>query len=283
MDVTPAQLVDNIESLTTFPDVAHRVTEVLDDDTSGAAEIGEVIEPDPALSAALLRIANSASFGGGRSIDSITGAIKIVGLRSVRDLTYAIASSSAFQGIPNELLSVEDFWRHSLYCASAAQQLSIQTARCRGMSLFTFGLLHDIGQLILFNQCPERSRTVLQNHVHADNKRSICECERAVFGFDHTEVGDALAQRWEFPDTLRLAIRYHHSSDAVGKKGDAAALVGVANSLAVLAELQSDNLDDAPLVEQSVRREFDLDDALLLNISRQARSEAEALLHLFVT
>lgn len=282
MSTTVIDLIEKIDKLASFPEVALRVSEVLEDENSSATDVGAVIEPDPALSVALLRIANSASFNVGEPVDNVTDAIKKVGMREVRDITYAISASNAFKGIPNDLVSVEDFWRHSLYCACAAQHMALVTKRCRGISLFTAGLLHDIGHLIMFNQEPNASRTVLQNHVRSELDTSICEFEREVFGFDHTEVGEAAAKAWQFPETLRLAIRHHHTPYNPDMHGDVACLTGIANSVAVLAELESDDVNDAPYVEQEIRDEFDLTDEILLDAAKIAREGAEALLNIFV-
>lgn len=282
MSLNPADLVNEIERLASFPEVALRVSEVLDDDRSSAGDIGKLIEPDPALSAALLRIANSGAYRAGGGVDNVESAVKTVGMREVRDITFAISATSAFQGIPNELISVEDFWLHSLYCACAAQNLSRVTRRCRGVSLFTAGLLHDIGQLVLFSQYPDQARTALQNHARSEYELPICHFEREVFGFDHTEVGEALAERWQFPESLRYAIRYHHSFEEAPEHQDVAMVIGVANSLAVLAELDSDDFGDGPEIDAAVRSDLNVDDEMLLDASQAAKDDAKALLQLFI-
>lgn len=100
------------------------ITDIVSDENIGAAEIGSIIEPDPALSAAFLRIANSAIYSIGGTIDNVARAVTIVGLREVRDLAFGICANTAFKGNSNDLITVEDFGKHSLHCAAAAQQLA---------------------------------------------------------------------------------------------------------------------------------------------------------------
>lgn len=252
MAMTAAELASNITQLTSFPDVAFRINDMLADENSGAEEIGALIEPDPALSAALLRIANSALYGIGGTIDNVARAVTVVGLREVRDLAFGICATTTFKGIPNDLITVEDFWKHSLYCAAAAQHIGRIARVCPGESLFTAGLLHDIGQLVMFNQSASLSETSLQ--VCLDESDSLCPylSERKVFGFDHMEVGAELARQWGLPDSLRKCIEFHHEPFSSNESSDAVLVVHLANSIAVLAELHTSDLDNAPPIDERV-------------------------------
>lgn len=286
MNTSAEQIAEETDNLTTFSDVAFRISDVLEDETSSAADIGQLIQPDPALSAALLRIANSASYKTHATVDNIEAAIKSIGVRQVRDLAYAICATKAFAGIPNELISMEDFWKHSLYCAVAAQKLAEQAQLCRGVSLFTAGLLHDIGQLAMFHQHPQLSRTALQSALDLEDDQSICVSEQSVFGFDHMDVGAALAKRWKFPETLLCSIAHHHepTRSAEGTPSDVAMIVNVANSLGVLAELESHDFSDAPPIHHAALKRCDLggQDALF-QIVDEASESAHELLQLFVS
>lgn len=282
MNNKPEELVENISQLTSFSDVAFRINEILADEKSSVADIGAVIEPDPALSAALLRIANSALYARRGSVDSIGQAIAIVGTRSVRDLAFGICATEAFKGIPNELISAEDFWKHSLYCAVAAQHLAQSAKVCAGQSLFTAGLLHDIGQLVMFNQCPQLSQRALQLSLAKNDGLSPYLSERDVFGFDHTDVGSALARQWQFPDSLRECIELHHVPLAHGSCSEAALVLHIANSVAVLAELDSSDLDDAPPIDARAFAQLRLSPDVIAEAAEAAQKGTADLLLLFV-
>lgn len=94
---TAEQLAGQVTQLASFPDVAFRVNDMLTDENSGAEAIGAVIEPDPALSAALLRLANSALYSVGGSVSSVARAVTVVGLREVRDLAFGICATKSFR------------------------------------------------------------------------------------------------------------------------------------------------------------------------------------------
>ena len=282
MTITPHELAANITRLTSFPDVAFRINELLSDESSSAADIGALIEPDPALSAALLRIANSAMYSIGGTVSTVARAVTVVGLREVRDLAFGICANKTFEGIPNELITVEDFWKHSLYCAVAAQSIGRRAGICTGESLFTAGLLHDIGHLVMFNQCPEPSRDSLKLSLEENDGLSPYLSERKIFGFDHMQVGAELARQWRLPDRLLECIEYHHEPFAGDEATDAVLAVHLANSIAVLAELDSNNLDDAPPVDSRAFTELGLSPDVIPDVVAETRESVSELLRVFV-
>lgn len=282
MTTTPEELAANITQLASFPEVAFRINEMLSDENSGAAEIGALIEPDPALSAALLRIANSALYGIGGEVSSVERAVTIVGLREVRDLAFGICASAAFEGIPNDLITVEDFWKHSLYCAAAAQSLGRKARVCAGESLFTAGLLHDIGHLVMFNQSPDLSREALQLSLDENDGLTPYLSERKVFGFDHMAVGAELARQWRLPESLRVCIGFHHEPFTCDEITDTVLVVHIANSIAVLAELDSLNLDDAPPMDERAFTKLGLKPDVITDIAAETRDSVTELLRIFV-
>ena len=268
--------------MASFPDVAFRINEMLGDENSSASDIGAVIEPDPALSAALLRIANSAMYGIGSNVSTIDRAVTVVGLREVRDLAFGICATSTFKGIPNELITVEDFWKHSLFCAAAAQTIGRIAKIRNGESLFTAGLLHDIGHLVMFNQCPELSREALQLSLDENDGLTPYLSERKVFGFDHMAVGAELARQWRLPECLRLCIEFHHEPFSATDSAESVLAVHLANSVAVLAELDSDSMDDAPPIDERAFRELGVSEDTLREIVEETQAAVTELLRIFV-
>jgi putative nucleotidyltransferase with HDIG domain len=280
--ITPESLAGNITQLTSFPDVAFRINEMVADENSSAADIGALIAPDPALSAALLRIANSAMYGIGGTVSNIDRAVTVVGLREVRDLAFGICASSTFDGISNELITVEDFWKHSLFCAAASQILGRTARVSAGESLFTAGLLHDIGHLVMFNQCPEMSKESLQLSVDENDGLSPYLSERQVFGFDHMAVGAELARQWRLPENLQHSIGDHHEPFAADVLSKVTLVVHIANSLAVLAELDSLDLADAPPIDERAFKELGIGHDVIPEIVAETRDAVTDLLRIFV-
>lgn len=283
MTTTPEELVRNIVQLISFPDVALRIHEMLSDEESGSAHIAAVIETDPALTAALLRIANSARYGAGGTIGTVARAVTVVGLQEVRYLAFGICANTAFKGVPNELMTVEDFWKHSLYCAAASQNLGRQSPIHTDDSLFTAGLLHDIGHLVMFNQCPDLSREALQLSLEENDGLSPYLSERTILGFDHMAVGAELARQWRLPACLRKCIEFHHEPFASDETTAAMLVVHLANSIAVLAELDSHNVSDAPPIDTRVFAELRLSLDVIPEVVAETQESVTDLLRIFTT
>ena len=281
LTLSPQQLVADIAQLASFPEVALRLDTAVADARSGAKEIAAIVTVDPALTASLLRIANSPLYSMSGHIDSIERAVTIVGIRELRDMAFGVCAADAFRGIPNELVSVEDFWRHSLSCAVIAQHLADRARACRGQSLFTAGLLHDIGHLVMFNQCPDQSREALERSIDEADGLTPYLAEQKIFGFDHAAVGAALAREWCFPAGLLAAIEYHHDPFGAPEASDAAVIVHIANSCAVLAELEDGRLSDAPAIDGRAFMHLGLDVDIVDATVAAAKEAVPELLKIF--
>lgn len=228
-------LIDDVGELISLPEVVIKINELVNAEDSSAAEIAEVISQDPAIATRILRVANSSMYGGQRQIDSITRAVALLGTKQIRDLVLTTTAARVFEGVPNEVISVEDFWHHSLYCALLARELARVSKMVNADTMFTAGLLHDIGHLVMFNQIPEESSAAILLTVQGESGLKPYEAERQVLGFDHTEVGAALARHWHLPDILVSCIGYHHDLSGVSEEHlSAVAHVQIANSIASL-------------------------------------------------
>jgi putative nucleotidyltransferase with HDIG domain len=280
--LTPQGLVEHIKDLVTLPEVALRIAGMVDDPTSSSSDIGREISKDAALTARLLRVANSPAFGQHGKIANISRAITVLGVRQVRDLTVGLTAVRTFDGIANDLISMESFWRHSVLCAVAAGQIAARCSSGRSDTPFIAGLLHDVGQLVIFNKVPDLARQALLMSADAVDDLGLYACERKVMGFDHTEVGVALARNWGMPLSLQECIEFHHEPDRAREYPLEVATVHIANSIAVLAEIGSGDLSDAPPISAAALRAAKLDSAALAQIVLQTQESAAEMLPLLV-
>jgi HD-like signal output (HDOD) protein len=278
--LTAQGLVADIKDLVTLPEVALRIARMVDDPSSSSTDIGREISHDAALTARLLRIANSPAFGQHAKIATISRAITVLGVRQVRDLTVGLTAIRTFDGIGNELVTMASFWRHSVLCAVAATHVAERRAGRRDDSPFVAGLLHDIGQLVLFNRVPELARRALLMSVDDPDDLGLYLCEREVMGFDHGAVGLALAQNWGLPRSLQECIEFHHEPERAQSHPLEAATIHIANSVAVLAEIGSGDLRDAPRISDAALRITKLNAASVTEIIAQTRETAEDVLAL---
>lgn len=282
VSLTPQALVDSIEDLVTLPEVALRIARRVEDPSSSAADIGREISHDAALTARLLRIANSPALGHHGKIATISRAITVLGVRQVRDLTVGLTAIRTFEGISNELVTMESFWRHSFLCAVAAGQVAARCGRSPDDSPFVAGLLHDIGQLVLFSRAPVPARQALLMSVDSADDLGLFLCEREVMGFDHGAVGLALAQKWGLPRSLQECIEFHHEPERAQRHPLEVATVHIANSAAVLAEIGSRELTDAPAISYAALRAARMDAAGVLEIVQQTQKLGAELLPLLI-
>ncbi len=229
----PQDLVKGSIKLVSLPEIFIKINEMVDDPSSSASDVGRVITQDPALTARLLKIANSPLYGFPSRIDTVSRAITIIGMRGIRDLVLATSTIGIFSRLSSDFLDMDNFWRHSIYCGVLARLLAGQCNVLHVEPFFIGGLLHDIGQLIILNKLPEMAR---EAHLRAkDSNLPLTEMEREVIGFDHAEVGAELLRFWRLPVNILDAVAYHHRPAAAEDAPVNAALVHIANYFASLA------------------------------------------------
>lgn len=246
--ISASELVKDIGGLVSLPDVYMRINRLVDDPNSSSADIARAISQDPSFTVRLLRVANSSLYGFSSTIDTVAKAATIIGTSQIRSLALSMSVARSFAGLPNELVSMDNFWRHSLLCALAARHLAKEARRCDPDALFTAGLLHDIGELVIFNRLAEQAREALERVLDSQDEMPIFEAEHEVMGFDHADVGGELAREWKLPSLLEECIAYHHTIGKAQKHPRETAVVHIANIIAQMAEIDSlDPADVAPI------------------------------------
>lgn len=248
MSQNVAELVKGVGNLITLPDVFIRINQQVEDPNSSISEIAKVAGQDPSFTVRLLRVANSSFYGLSSTIDTVSKAVSIIGTSQIRSLALATSVASTFEGLPNSLVSMQDFWKHSLYCALITRILAKRAGRCDPDAVFTAGLLHDIGELVIFNRMPQQAKEVLLLVLDSADELPIYQAELQLMGFDHSQVGGELARQWKLPPMLEECIEFHHNIHAKLRFPREVALVHIANILALMAEIRSlDPQDVSPI------------------------------------
>ena len=265
-----ADLVSGVVRLVSLPEVCIRVNEMMDEASTSASDIGKVISQDTGLTARLLKIVNSAFYGFPSKIETVTRAVTVIGLRELRGLVLAASAIETFSKIPNDILNMVQFWRHSVYCGVVAQLLADRCHVLHSERLFVAGLLHDIGKLILCHRLPTESRLVAEK-IAAEQLFDF-QVEQDIMGFDHAEVAGELIKTWQMPTSLEYALRYHHAPAAADDYIMEVCLVHLANVITGRAEQELDvdvELNIQP-VEQIAWEMTGLDESVIEPILKEA-------------
>jgi len=212
-----------------LPGTVQQVNQMVNSPRFSDADIGEAISCNQDLTARILRIANSPFFDFPSYISNVHRAITVIGRRELRDLLLATSAIDIFEKLPNDLISMESFWRHSLRCGVIARSMGTHLHKPNVERYFSAGLLHDVGSLLINYQLPEIAYDILKKSSHLRQRRFVIEQE--ILGFNHADVGGELLHRWGLPDYLISSVKYHHTPHlAVHFKQDAA-IAHIANYL----------------------------------------------------
>ncbi len=256
MKDSPYSIASSAKKLIAFSPIALHLCEIIDDESSNSESIGFVIQQDAALTTNILKLANSPYYGFSQEISAIDEAVSRVGTQEIYRMALSVSAAESFVDIPTTLITMEDFWSHSLLCAFSAQELAKELQINASGTIYAAGLLHDIGQLVLYANRPEQSSEVLEICMNSFNVKDQSAVENEIFGFTHEQVGAELAKLWNFPAVLKECIEFHHFPNSANSFQQQALLMHTANIFSVLVEIQSYDLDDAPPMDEKIKGSF---------------------------
>jgi HD-like signal output (HDOD) protein/signal transduction histidine kinase len=193
-----------------MPQILLRFYEEADSDTASVDKLAELVLQDPALSARILTVANSAAFRRGSELRSIRESLLALGTRMVRTIASCVLVQSTFQRMPgSEARDLAGFWRHSLLVAELARgtAFALGASDLEAEEAYLAGLLHDVGQLLLLGGLGDSYGSILSD---APGEAELSDMERAVLSTDHGAVGAWLVDQWSLPSLMADAILFHH-------------------------------------------------------------------------
>jgi putative nucleotidyltransferase with HDIG domain len=214
---TPARdrselILAQLDRLPTISGSIARLLAVTGDEQSSSRDLIEVIEPDPSLTASVLRMVRRADLGATREGMTVSKAVRLLGFTAVRNAAIAhqffdVLSNPQADAAANARRN--ELWRHGIMAACAAESLAstMRNGPTAGEA-FVAGLLHDIGKIALDACFPKSFARVMERGQQ--EKLCACDLENEVFGLDHTVAGRRLAVRWDLPPSIVEAIWLHH-------------------------------------------------------------------------
>jgi putative nucleotidyltransferase with HDIG domain len=230
--ISVESIVEAVNDLPALPQVVVQVIKLTEDPDSTAQDINRVLSQDQAITARVLKMANSAFYGFPRRIGSVTDAIVLLGFRTLRSIVMAASVSDILvKEMPGYALEYGELWRHS-QCAAMAARLIARKSKFALLDLaYTAALLHDIGKVILNSTMQDSYREVV-NRVNDENI-SFIDAENQILGFNHAQVGARVAERWNLPLETVEAIQLHHNPDEARLNPRLTAIVHLADAVCV--------------------------------------------------
>ena len=206
---------NSIGRLPAFPATVHRVTALINDSVSSLAELVAVIRLDPAITANILRMCNSAYFGLQHHVDNVNDAIMYLGRQNVVRAVMAAGVSRFFKDAPGYETEAKELWEHAVGAALMSQLLARKILGREDARVFTAALLHDIGKIILGEYIHEKREEF--SRLLEDGDRSFLEVEDEVLGMNHAALGGTIAAAWNFPLDIQITIAGHHRPDLLAE------------------------------------------------------------------
>jgi putative nucleotidyltransferase with HDIG domain len=217
-------------NLPPVPHVAAKMMELVGKEETSVRDLQRVISADPALTARILKMANSVFYSFDQKITTLSHAIVILGFRAVQSMAIAASTRSIFVkkgaqfGLKEKLL-----WEHSVGVATGCRQIARTVGYENEETAFITGLLHDIGKAVLNQVIPKKYGRIVEQ-VYNDG-RPFADVEQETLGFDHSHIGALIAQKWNFDWGMVETIAYHHRSEAQ-TGGVLASVLALSNHLA---------------------------------------------------
>ena len=209
-----------------LPQVAQEILAELNSDSDiDLKVIADKISQDQVIAAKVLRLANSAYFGGARNVATLDQAVVLLGMSALRTLVVASSATGLFPDMPG--FDKNAFWKHCFMVASLCRELA-RMAGLDGNVAFMCGMLHRIGDLLIRMANPS-----LSADIDSYEEMGACraESQKNLMGLDYAEVGEALASRWDFPEVIQEAIVYQLEPQDFEGEQNYAALLALASHL----------------------------------------------------
>ena len=249
----PEELIEKIRSLSnlpTLPASANRLIEAVNDPDISVRNIGRIVGQDPALTAKVMRLANSSYYGLPRRVTNMEDASVVLGLRVIQTLVLSLTVFESFPGTVSRDFR-RTFWRHSITAAVAAK-LAAERIGIPGINpedAFCAGLLHDIGKI------------AMEQFLHADLERVLAVCgqadgltffetENRLLGYTHVDVFEWMTGSWNLPESLYLPGRFHHAPHEAPAPGTSSAVCHLADYLAHVLERDQYSRGQGPAIPE---------------------------------
>jgi HD-like signal output (HDOD) protein len=222
--------VDKITTRNNLPGIYHRIRTLIAAPDTNMSEYVVAINSDPALAARVMDMANSSFFNASRNINTIEQAISHLGVLQLKDILLCNLTIRAFATIPDSIINLSEFWKSSILCGIIARILARKCEAPTSDQLFTLGLLHDIGHLVMYSTIPEQTLEIFSESRRQNKPIAVIEKEK--LGVDYAQIGSELMLHWSFPESYQAVTAYHPEPKNAAQYYFETAIVHIARSIA---------------------------------------------------
>ena len=275
--MTLEALLHNPNSLPAAPRLVEELIASFDHDDVAVEDIARKLSVDPVMSAKLLRLANSSYYHVSRRIGNVGDAVRMLGFVTVRTLVVSSGLVGSFKTVPG--FDLKRFWRYSLHTAVGARWIAGKAGANADLA-FTIGMMHALGQLVMHAGAAAQALAV--DKTVGVYEAGRLEAETALFGYNFSEVGAALAELWKFPELFPRSLREFPAPAALSPPNRMAAVIHLAAWRARSAEVQASDTELAATLALEVAALLGLPaDTLLKEMPSLAELSAglEELIH----
>jgi HD-like signal output (HDOD) protein len=259
------KVTESIIGLPTLPTIVSKMIDQVDSPRTSTAALARLIASDQALTAKVLKFANSAYYGFPREISTVNMAIVVLGFNAVKEMGLSLSVFDVFKKTPsNAYFDVTLFWEHSVGCGVAARMLARTYKPALAGEAFVAGLLHDVGKVIL----KQYFDTEFAEIIKAQQERNVTleEAELATIETTHTQIGNWLAEKWNLPELICETIRCHHTPWETDKEPLFLACVTIADYLCHISKTGQSGRFVPPVLDPRIwalftQAGFQLDDS----------------------
>lgn len=219
--------LSNIGTLPSVPQIITEVSMLLDNDRTSATDLCKVISQDQGIVAKILAVANSPLYGLPRRVSTIEFAVVIIGFEHIKNILVALSLVEAFKTRNTLNWDQNGYWIHSLLTATAAKRIADDLHYPKSGEVFTAGLLHDLGIVVLQRYMHQEFKKIIKL-VDGEEIRHY-NAEELVLGFTHQDVGEFLLEKWNFPPYISEAVLFHHTPSFAERGRVLASLIHLAD------------------------------------------------------
>ncbi len=224
------EYISSVKDLPPAPRVLAKLLGALSKTDSDTSEVVQLITYDPSLTATVLKLCNSAFFASATPASDLDEAVQRVGFNSIYRIVASVSGSRLLSPAQKGYgFAVGELWKHSVAAGIAAQVLAEELGD-ESNTVFTAGLLHDLGKIILAGALTDKYVSLVKETEA--NQHSLLEAEKTILGVQHAEIGGRLLTQWKFPEALIAGVWHHHQPSEAGPHNRLAACVYLGNMIA---------------------------------------------------